>query len=474
MKTHPLETEKGGFSIEWVVASGRIDGGRCGTIGLIMLDIRFIRENADAVQKNASHKNYSVDIAELLKLDDQRRELSARADELRERRNANAAKMKGVQGKPDQAIIDEGKAIKTELAELEEQLGAAEQAVLTLQKAVPNMAADDVPVGASEDENVVAKLVGEPTTFEFAPRNHWEIAEQRDWIDKERAAKVAGSRFAYIKGDLVKLQLAIVQFVINSLSDSDTIAKIASDAGLEGISVKPFTPILPPLMIRTELYDAMDRLEPRDDRYKLEDDDLWLQGSAEHVMGSMHANEILAESQLPLRYLGYATSFRREAGTYGKDMEGILRMHQFDKLEMESFTTAEDGMKEHLLMVAIQEYLLASLGLPYRVIQKCTADIGKPNARGVDMEAWLPGQDQYRETHTADYMTDYQARRLQTRVRRETGEHAGDLELIHTNDATAFALGRAMIAIIENNQREDGTVVVPEVLRPYLGGKETL
>ena len=439
-----------------------------------MLDIRFIRDNAEAVQNNATHKNYSVDIAKLLKLDDERRELLARVDEIRERRNANAAKMKGVQGKPDQSIIDEGKAIKIELAELEDSLTMLETSVLTLQKQVPNMALADVPLGASEDENVVAKVVGEPTVFNFAPRNHWQIAEQRDWIDKERAAKVAGSRFAYLKGDLVKLQFAIVQFVINALSDEDTLASIAKNAGLEGVSTKPFMPILPPLMIRTELYDAMDRLEPRDDRYKLEDDDLWLQGSAEHVMGSMHANEILTEAQLPVRYLGYATSFRREAGTYGKDMEGVLRMHQFDKLEMESFTTAENGLQEHLLMVAIQEYLLASLGLPYQVIQKCTADIGKPNARGIDMEAWLPGQNQYRETHTADYMTDYQARRLQTRVRRETGERAGELELIHTNDATAFALGRAMIAIIENNQNEDGTVRIPDVLRPYLGGKETL
>lgn len=433
-----------------------------------MLDIRFIRDNAEAVQQNAERKGYSVNIAELIELDDQRRELARRADALRERRNVNAAKMKG--GKPEPALIEEGKAIKIELAELEESLGLLEADVLKLQKSVPNMASDDVPIGATEDENVVAKIVGEPTQFSFAPKNHWEIAERRDWIDKERAAKVAGSRFAYIKGDLVKLQMAIVQYVMNELSDSEALEGIAKKAGLEGISVKSFTPILPPLMIRTELYDAMDRLEPRDDRYKLEDDDLWLQGSAEHVMGSMHANEILTEGRLPLRYLGYATSFRREAGTYGKDMEGILRMHQFDKLEMESFTTGEDGMKEHLFMVAIQEYLLASLGLPYRVIQKCTADIGKPNARGIDMEAWLPGQDQYRETHTADYMTDYQARRLQTRVRRASGE----VELVHTNDATAFALGRVMIAIIENGQEEDGRVRVPDVLQPYLGGKTIL
>jgi len=435
---------------------------------LVMLDIRFIRDNAEAVQENARRKNYNVDIAQLIALDDQRRAVTLRADELRERRNANAAKMKG--GKPEQSLIDEGKAIKGALAEIEQGLGELESNVLALQKAVPNMALSDVPVGASEDENVVAKEVGTPTAFTFTPRNHWQIAEQRDWIDKERAAKVAGSRFAYIKGDLVKLQFAIIQFVMNTLSDESELAAIAKNAGLEGISTKPFTPVLPPLMIRTELYDAMDRLEPRDDRYKLEDDDLWLQGSAEHVMGSMHAGETLTEDMLPLRYLGYATSFRREAGTYGKDMEGILRMHQFDKLEMESFSTGENGLNEHLLMVAIQEHLLATLGIPYRVIQKCTADIGKPNARGIDMEAWLPGQDQYRETHTADYMTDYQSRRLQTRVRRQEGSP----ELTHTNDATAFALGRAMIAIIENYQNEDGTVTIPAALRAYFGGRDIL
>ena len=438
-----------------------------------MLDIRFIRDNADAVQENARRKNYNVDIAALLKQDDARREVSAKVDDLRGRRNANAAKMRGQKGKPDQAIIDEGRSIKLELSELEKTLETLEHDVLTRQKAVPNMALADVPLGASEDDNIVAKKVGEPTQFSFTPRNHWQIGEARGWIDKERAAKVAGSRFTYIKGDMVKLQFAIIQFVIDTLSSEEKLAAIARTAGLEGkVPTKPFVPVLPPLMIRTELYDAMDRLEPRDDRYKLEDDELWLQGSAEHVLGSMHAGEIFAEEQLPLRYLGYATSFRREAGTYGKDMEGILRMHQFDKLEMESFTTAENGLNEHLLMVAIQEYLLAALGIPYQVIQKCTADIGKPDARGIDMEAWLPGQNKYRETHTADYMTDYQARRLQTRVRRE-GE-GGVPELVHTNDATAFALGRTMIAIIENYQHEDNTVTVPEVLRPYLGGREVI
>jgi seryl-tRNA synthetase len=212
----------------------------------------------------------------------------------------------------------------------------------------------------------------------------------------------------------------------------------------------------------------MDRLEPREDRYKVgtDEDNLWLQGSAEHTLGPMYMNETVEEKDLPLRFLGYATSFRREAGTYGKDTEGIIRMHQFDKLEMESFTKPEDGMNEHLLMVAIQEYLLQQLKIPYRVLQKCTADIGKPNARGIDLEAWLPGADKYMETHTADYMTDYQARRLQTRIK--------DQGLVHTNDATALALGRGMVAIIENYQKADGTIEIPEVLRGYMNGRSSL
>jgi len=431
-----------------------------------MLDIRFIRDNPDAVQQNASQKGYDVSIAELLKLDDERRSLQQQADELREKRNANAAKMKG--GRPDQALIDEGKRIKVELAEREGYLVQTETAFTELLKKVPNMAADDVPVGASEDENVEVKVVGDIPTFDFAPKNHYEIAERKGWLDKERAAKVAGSRFAYVMGDMVMLEQAIIQFVFTTLIDENKLKEIAATAGLD-VATKPFIPVLPPLMIRTEPYDQMDRLEPRDDRYKIEGEELWLQGSAEHVLGSMHAGETFDMTDLPRRYVGFATSFRKEAGTYGKDMEGIIRMHQFDKLEMESFTTAKDGLNEHLFFVAIQEYLLQQLGLPYHVLLKCTADIGKPNARGVDMEVWLPGQEKYRETHTADYMTDYQARRLNTRVR-----NGDNLELVHTNDATAFALGRAMVAIIENYQTPEGDVRVPTVLQPYLGGRELL
>lgn len=434
-----------------------------------MLDINYIRDNRQKVEDAIKNKGYTIDLDEILQLDDARKELSQKTDILRQERNQISSQMKN--GQPDQALISRGKEIKQELSSLEEKLSSVESDFLAKLKTVPNVPCDDVPVGLSEDENEVAEVCGEPTKFNFEPKNHYEIGQARGWIDKERASKVTGARFAYIKSEMVSLQMAIVNFVMNSLSDEGVIKEICEANHLEHISTKPFTTVLPPLMLRTEMYDAMDRLEPRDDRYKIEGEELWLQGSAEHVLGSMHAGEIFAEKDLPVRYLGYATSFRQEAGTYGKDMEGIIRMHQFDKLEMESFSTKETSREEHELFVAIQRWLIEQLRLPYRVIRKCTFDIGKPDARGIDMEVWLPGQGKYRETHTADYMTDYQSRRLNTRVRRD---ETGEVELVHTNDATAFALGRIMIAVIENYQNEDMTVRVPEVLRKYLNGKEIL
>jgi len=431
-----------------------------------MLDIQFIRDNPELVAEKSQQKGYKVDIKQLLELDTERRTRLTQIDELRARRNAQAAELKN--GKPSDEQIANGKRLKEELAQREADLTTIESNYHSLLKAVPNMPLDDVPVGASEDENVMAKEVGNKPQFDFEPQTHWELAEAKGWIDKERAAKVTGARFAYLKGDLVKLHFALMNFALMVLTDEAVLQKIADEAGIK-ISPKPFTPVMPPLMIKTDMYDAMDRLEPRDDRYKIEGEELWLQGSAEHVLGSMHANEILDEAELPIRYVGYATSFRKEAGTYGKDLEGIIRMHQFEKLEMESLTSAENSLNEHLFHIAIQEYLLQQLGLPYQVIQKCTADIGKPNARGIDIDTWMPGQGKYRETHTADYMTDYQARRLKTRVRRRGSE----TELAHTNDATAFSQ-RPLIAILENNQTNEGNVNVPEVLQPFMGGRSQI
>lgn len=276
--------------------------------------------------------------------------------------------------------MEEAKNLKEAIQNKEKLFVEIEENFFKEYKKIPNIASEDTPIGFSDEENVVVKTWGKIPEFDFEIKNHAEIGEIRDWIDKERAARVAGSRFAYLKGDLVRLQMALVQWVMDTLADRKVIAGLIAENNLD-LADTPFTAVLPPLMIKTEPYDAMDRLEPRDDRYKIEGQDLWLQGSAEHVLGSMHAGEIFEEKNLPIRYLGYATSFREEAGTYGKDMEGIIRMHQFDKLEMESFSVAEKAHDEHLLFVAIQEYLMQQLEIPYQKLQKCTFDIGKPNAK---------------------------------------------------------------------------------------------
>lgn len=430
-----------------------------------MIDIKILRENPELVEKALHDKVVKwIDIQHVLDLDTQKVTMKQQLDELRSQKNEISAGMKW--GKPSEELLEKARLIKEGVQKIEKEYAQIEEEFTTLFKKIPNIPTSDTPVWLTEDENVVVREWGDKPEFDFTVRNHSEIAALHDWIDKERAAKVAGSRFAYLKGELVLLQFALINWVMVTLGNQDVISEIIKEHGLN-ISSKPFTPILPPHMIRTAPYDAMDRLEPSEDRYKIEGQDLWLQGSAEHVLGSMYQNETFQESELPIRYLGYATSFRGEAGTYWKDMEWIIRMHQFDKLEMESFTTAETSHDEHLLLSGVQEYMMQKLGIPYRKLQKCTFDIGKPNAKGSDIDAWLPWQSQYRETHTADYMTDYQSRRLNTRVKRESG----DLELIHTNDATAFACGRALVAIMENYQTEQGKVMIPEVLRPFMGGK---
>ena len=433
-----------------------------------MFDIKFIRENPDKVQANAVNKGYGdLSVKELLALDAEKRDLQAQVDELREQRNAVAAKMKG--GKPEQSLVQEGKQIKIRLAEREEYLRATDEKFLDLLKKFPNMALDSVPVGQTEDENVVAKTVGQPPKFDFTPLSHAELAEKRGWLDSERAVKIAGSRFIYVKGDLARLEFALWQFGIDTLTNPDKIREIIAGAGLTGqVSERPFTFVLPPAVAKTAVFEATGRLNKTEQTYKIEDEDLWLNASAEHTLSPMYLDEILPAEDLPVRLLGYTTAFRREAGTYGKDTEGMFRLHQFNKLEMESFTDAAASYNEHLFMVAVQEYLTAALKLPYRVLEKCTA-IGRPNAKGVDIEVWLPSQAKYRETHTADYITDFQARAMKTRVRFADGR----LEFAHTNDATAFS-ERPLIAILENFQRADGRVTVPEVLRKYLGGAESL
>lgn len=431
-----------------------------------MLDIQFIRDNAEFVQEKSKQKGYVIDVQQLLGFDSKRRELLQQVEDLRRRRNELADASHGQ--RPSEEQIAEGKDLKEQLGGLEHQLAAVEQEFFALLKTVPNMPLDSVPVGTTEEENVVVKTVGEKPHFDFEVKNHAEIAEAKGWLDKERGTKIAGTRFVYTKGDLVRLEFALWQYGMDVLASQELLQGIIDEKGLK-VSAKPFMPVLPPAVAKKEVFEATGRLNKEEQTYKIEDEDLWLNASAEHTIAPMYLNEILPEEELPIRYVGYTTAFRREAGTYGKDTEGIFRLHQFNKLEMESFNTPETSLDEHLFQVAIQEYLMQQLGLPYHVLEKCTADIGRPNAKGVDIEAWLPGQNTYRETHTADHIGDYQTRAMRTRLRRKDGS----VELAHTNDATVFSQ-RPLIAIIENYQQADERILVPEVLRPYMGGRESI
>jgi len=426
-----------------------------------MLDIQFIRDNPESVQQKSSQKGIAVDVEKLLQIDAERRTRQTQAEELRRRRNDLTDVIKD-QDRPTAEQIAEGRQLKDEISALETQLKQLDENYYEELKKIPNMPLPDVPVGASEADNVVIRTIGQPPVFDFEPRNHAQIAESKGWLDKERAAKVAGARFAYLKGDLVMLDWALNMFVLSKVTNYDFIRQLIADNNLN-VSDKPFMAVQPPAVANTAAFEATGRLDKEGQTYRLEGEDLWLNASAEHTMAPMYLSEILPVDDLPIRYIGQTTAFRREAGTYGKDMEGFFRLHQFNKLEMESFTTAASSLEEHYFLIAIQEYIMQALGLPYQVVQKCTADIGKPNARGVDIDVWLPGQSKYRETHTADLITDYQTRRMATRVRLADGS----IEFAHTNDATALSQ-RPLIAIIENYQLANGDVRVPPVLVSYL------
>jgi seryl-tRNA synthetase len=432
-----------------------------------MLDIKLIRENPKVVKEAAKNKNVEVNIDRLLSIDGEVLKLKQELDELRARRNQNADGMKGA--KPSEDQIKLGKELKEETTELEVKLKPLEDEWQELMYKVPNIPEPEVPVGKSEEDNVAKEHFGQKPEFKFKPKNHWEIAQAKGWIDKERAAKVSGARFAYIKGAMFELQFALVSFVTARLTNKKWISSTLEEAGLK-LDPKPFIPIIPPMMVKTKPFKGTARLSKEDQTYQIEGEELWMNASAEHSLCPMYMDEVVPEDELPIRYLGYATSFRKEAGTYGKDMEGILRMHQFDKLEMEVFSSAGSSKDEHLFLIAVQKKLLDELGLHYQFLEKCTADIGTPNAKGVDLETWFPAQDKYRETSSADLMNDFQARRLNMRVKNKEGR----LSLMHTNDATAIVMSRIPPAIIENYQTEDGDVVIPEVLKGYMGGREII
>lgn len=403
-----------------------------------MLDIKFIKENRDLVAQAAKNKNRDVNVDEIIRLSEERRKLRGELDLINQKRKEAA-------NSRDTAT---GVQLKHDAEELEHRYAEVDKNFIALMIKVPNIYSADTPVGKDESGNKVLRHWGEIPKFDFQPKEHHEIGEYLDIIDTETAAQVSGSRFNYLKGALALMQFALLQFALKLLTE------------------KGFTPVIPPVFIKPAVQNRMARFMTPEDHYMFPNDDLMLIGSAEHTLGPIYMDKIIEEKKLPIRLVGYSTAFRREAGTYGKDTKGILRQHQFDKLEMESFTVPEDSLNEQEFLVSIQEEILQALKLPYQVVIVSTGDMGFPDYRQIDIETWMPGQNKYRETHSADHTGNFQSRRLNMRVKRVDGS----LEPLHMNDATAIAIGRTLIAIIENYQQADGSVKIPEVLVPYMHG----
>jgi seryl-tRNA synthetase len=413
-----------------------------------MLDIRFIREHADLVQDSAQKKGYRVDIPRLLALDGERREIQAAVDELRAKRNDIASKMKN--GKPDQVLIDEGKQVKLALAEREEYLKNATAECDELLRSVPNIIFDDVPLGGEEDSVEVARW-GEQKT---GATDHLDFAGRRGWVDFERGAKVAGAKFYYVKNELALLENAMLQFALS----------IVRKHG--------FQYMLVPHMVNMRTAEGAG-FTPKGEggnEYVIEGEDLTMIGTAEAPLTGYHADEILAEDDLPLLYAGYSPCYRKEAGTYGKHTRGLFRVHQFNKLEMYIFCLPEQSRDMHEKILAVEEEIWQMLGVPYHVVNIAAGDLGAPAAKKYDIEYWSPVDAKYRELTSCSNCTDFQARGLNIRVRRKDGI----VESVHTLNGTAISFARGLIAIIEHYQRDDGTLAVPEVLRPYLDNVEKL
>ncbi len=433
-----------------------------------MLDIKFIRENKDIVQAGAKKKRIEIDIEKLITLDDLRLKELKEVEDLRSEVNRVS---NDIGRNQDSALkiqlIEEMRLVKDDIKAKEEKLKETMDEWQKIMLKIPNIPSVDTPEGPDDSGNQVIRNWGEKTQFSFTPKEHFELGKALGIIDTETAADVAGARYSYLKGDLVIMQFALIQMCLEILTNEETLKKIAEEAKVS-ITPSKFLPIIPPVFIRPIVQVKMARFMTPEEHYMFPNDNLMLIGSAEHTLGSMHMNKIFEEKDLPIRYAGYSTAFRREAGAAGKDTNGILRQHQFDKLEMEVFSLPENSMQEQNFLVAIQEHVLKVLNLPYQVVAVCTGDMGFPDNRQIDVETWMPGQNKYRETHSSDSTGGFQSRRLNTRVRRSDGK----IEPVHMNDATVIAIGRTLIAIIENYQQEDGSIKIPPVLKPYMGGKE--
>jgi seryl-tRNA synthetase len=416
-----------------------------------VLDARFVRENIDFINKSMMDRNYTIQFDEFLDFEEQRRSLLKEAEELRNRRNMVSEEVgKLKKQKQDAAVlIQEMKGVSEKIKTLDEKLNSLEEGMDSFLLNVPNIPHESVPVGKDETGNVEVRKWGEPREFDFEPLNHWDIGEILGILEFERAAKIAGARFSLTKGLGARLERSLMNFMLN-LNTS-----------------KGYKEVFPPLLVNRESMTGTGQLPKfESDLFIIRDPEFYLIPTAEVPVTNIHRNEILSEKDLPIYYTAYTPCFRREAGSYGKDVRGLIRQHQFNKVELVKFVKPEDSLDELESLTKAAEDILRKLELPYRVMALCTGDLGFSSSKTYDLEVWLPGQQKYREISSCSNFNDFQARRANIRFKHEGKKGT---EFLHTLNGSGLAIGRTMVAILENYQQKDGSVTVPEVLRPYMG-----
>lgn len=417
-----------------------------------MIDLKNLLDNPEEVKKALAKKRFSGDIEAIIKMDQERRSLIAKTDELKAEQNRLAKEIPQAENK--EALLQESKSVKERLKETEPELKELEETLHQLLLSVPNPPLPSVPEGKDEEENVVERTVGEKPEFDFEPLDHVELGLKNDLLDIETAASMSGARFAYLKNEAAMLEFALIQHVAHKLR------------------AKGFTPIIPPVLVREPAMEATGFFPAdRNEIYSVnaDDDNLFLVGTSEVPLAMLHADKILKADQFPLRYFAFSTCFRREAGTYGKDTHGIIRVHQFDKLEMFSYVHPSKSEEEHEMILGIEEEIMQELGFHYQVVNICGGDLGAPAAKKYDIEVWIPSQNKFRELTSCSNCTDFQARRAKIRFQDVDGK-----KFAHTLNGTAIAVGRTLVAILENYQQKDGSITIPEVLRPYMGNQEKI
>lgn len=417
-----------------------------------MLDYKFIKDNLEAVKKNIENRNMTADADKVVELYDKRTALVTKQQELQQKRNENAKAMKQkLDDAKRQELIAAGKEIKDQIAVIDKEVAETEEALEEAARQIPNMVHPDAPVGKLDTENLEVKKVGTPRKFDFEPKDHVQIAEELDLLDFDRGTKVSGPKFYYLKNDAVFLEQALIQYALNTLRKHG------------------FELFITPDVAREEVLKGIG-FNPRGNEsnvYAIEEESTCLVATAEITLGGYHSGEILDKAKLPLLYGGLSHCFRREAGAAGQFSKGLYRVHQFDKVEMFVYSTPEQSDELHAKLREIEEEIFTGLGIPFHVVDTCTGDLGAPAYRKWDLEAWMPGRNggEYGEVTSTSNCTDYQARRLNIKYKDDDGKN----KYVHTLNGTAIAVGRAMLAILENYQNEDGSVTIPEVLVPLCG-----